>query len=118
MRGRWDADDARVFRAIYPAPKESLGKDLEVAGIAKQTEAGTIDWHTVRKTWRTLAAGSGVPIVVAHRILGHSTPELTANAYADPAALRMETEVVKLPWMVVSAEVAHCPTHSQRADIV
>lgn len=114
MRSKRDTDDARVFRAIYPAQKDTLDKDLDAAGIPKETDAGRIDWHAFRKTWQTLAARSGVPLVIAQRILGHSDPSLTANAYTDPASLGMQNEVVKLPWIApVSAAVAHPPPHSQ-----
>jgi integrase len=101
-----DTDDSRVFRGIFPAQKDTLGKDLRRAGIEKRNERGVIDWHAFRKTWQTMAVRAGISLRVSQAILGHSTPELTANAYTDVASIELHTEAGKLPWLGGSLRTA------------
>ena len=44
-------------------------------------EGQTVDLHALRTTAASRMARAGVPIVVAQRVLGHSSVELTARAY-------------------------------------
>jgi integrase len=100
-----DGPSVRVFRDIYPTQtgggtgRGSLNLDMERAGIAKRDESGRVlDFHSFRKTWQTMAVRAGIPLRVSQAILGHSTPDLTANAYTDVAGLELHVEAAKLPW--------------------
>ena len=104
-RNRKDSETARVFRGIFPTQKRASGKgslaiDLEAAGIPKIDASGrVIDFHSFRKTWQTMGVRAGIALRSAQAILGHSTPDLTANAYTDVAALELHREIEKLPWL-------------------
>lgn len=57
-------------------------KDLEAAGIAREKPQGRICFHSLRLTYAYfLAVKGGLPIVVAQRLMRHSTPQLTSNIY-------------------------------------
>jgi len=112
-RTKRDTDDTRVFRGIWPTqkrPKRSKGQsssldyDLAAADIAKTDEMGRVlDYHSFRKTWQTFGVNAGISMRSAQAILGHSTPDLTANAYTDVAGLELAREIGKLPHFVVTA---------------
>ena len=55
---------------------------LNHAGIAKLNAQGEkLDVHALRTTCASRLARLGVPLVMAQRLLGHSSAELTARAY-------------------------------------
>lgn len=57
-------------------------KDLEAAGIAREKPQGRVCFHSLRLTYAYfLAVKGGLPIVVAQRLMRHSTPQLTSNIY-------------------------------------
>ena len=58
-----------------------LRRDLLSAGIHLDTEAGRVDFHSLRTTYGTLLALAGVPIQHAQRLMDHSDPKLTAKHY-------------------------------------
>jgi integrase len=59
-----------------------LYRVLDRAGIARCDALGrVIDIHGLRHTAATRMARRGVPLVVAQRVLGHASPELTAKVY-------------------------------------
>jgi len=59
-----------------------LRRVLDRAGIARIDALGrVIDIHALRHTAATRMARRSVPLVVAQRVLGHSSPELTAKVY-------------------------------------
>lgn len=71
---------------------------LAKAGIARVDEQGRkIDLHSLRHTTASRFARSGVPLVVAQRILGHSTPVLTAKHYVHLGVEELREAVEGLP---------------------
>ena len=55
---------------------------LDRAGIARRDALGrVVDIHALRHTAATRMARRGVPLVVAQRVLGHASPEMTAKVY-------------------------------------
>ena len=63
-------------------PARSLYIDLERAGVAKSTDAGKVDFHSLRTTFTTLVLEAGAHPKEAQSLLRHSTVELTMNRYA------------------------------------
>jgi integrase len=61
---------------------DMLRDDLKEAGIPYKTSEGTFDFHAFRSQCGTDLANAGVPLTVAQKILGHSTPTLTAKYYS------------------------------------
>ncbi len=61
-----------------------FNRTLKEAGIAKIDAQGRkLDIHALRTTCASRLARNGVPLVQAQRLLGHSDPKLTAQAYTD-----------------------------------
>jgi integrase len=59
-----------------------LRRVLDRAGIARRDALGrVVDIHALRHTAATGMARRGVPLVVAQRVLGHASPEMTAKVY-------------------------------------
>ena len=59
-----------------------LRRVLDRAGIARIDALGrVVDIHALRHTAATSMARRGVPLVVAQRVLGHASPEMTAKVY-------------------------------------
>jgi integrase len=59
-----------------------LRRVLDRAGIARCDALGrVVDIHALRHTGATRMARRGVPLVVAQRVLGHASPEMTAKVY-------------------------------------
>ena len=59
-----------------------LDRDLQAAGIPKNTDEGKIDFHVFRTTFTTLVIESGANPKEAQELARHSTPDLTMNTYA------------------------------------
>jgi len=55
--------------------------DLLAAGLEHTTHEGVYDFHSLRGQLATDMARRNVPLVLAQRIMRHSSPDLTANAY-------------------------------------
>ena len=71
---------------------------LAKAEIARVDELGyKVDLHSLRHTSASRFARSGVPLVVAQRILGHSTPVLTAKHYVHLGVEELREAVEGLP---------------------
>lgn len=62
-------------------PRRLLDRILERAGIARQTTDGVIDLHALRHTTASRMARHGVPLIVAARVLGHASTEMTSRVY-------------------------------------
>jgi len=107
----------RAFEAIFLSPEgctmpwhtanlaRVFHRLLKAAGIRKVNAQGEkLDIHALRHTAATRFARRGVPLVHAQRILGHSDPKLTAQAYThlDVEDLR---EAVEIP--EPAAELKH-----------
>jgi len=55
---------------------------LERAGIDRVDQRGrVIDLHALRHTAASRMARNGVPLVVAQKVLGHASPDMTARVY-------------------------------------
>jgi len=74
-----------------------LRRVLDRAGIARRDALGrVIDIHALRTSSLTRLARRGVPLVVAQRIAGHSSPLITSKHYVhtELEALRVAVEGV------------------------
>ena len=58
-----------------------MRRDLAAAGIPYETADGQYDLHALRSQYITDLALAGVPLQVAQKLAGHSTPALTAKFY-------------------------------------
>ena len=75
-----------------------LDRLLDRAGIAKVDQEGMkLDIHALRTTCASRMARNGVPLVQAQRILGHSDPKLTVQAYTHLDAEDLRAAVNALP---------------------
>lgn len=70
-------DEDKVFRTIPDI--QVFYNDLKRAGIKVDTAEGRVDFHPLRATFATSLARTGAPLVLAQRLMRHSTPTLTAN---------------------------------------
>lgn len=73
------AGKGKVFDRV-PTIKR-FKRDLAAAGLEYETEMGRADFHALRGTFATSLARSGAPLVLAQKLMRHSTPSLTANVY-------------------------------------
>ena len=91
-----------------PSSVKVFDKDLVAAGLAtldkktkkitKTDDRGrTLDIHSLRGTFASMLAASGVPLATAQVLMRHSTPTLTARHYVDPRMLDTEGAVNALP---------------------
>lgn len=72
-------------------PRETFYRDLARAqiesGVRRDREGfrvldgPVVDFHALRATYATSLARADVPLVLAQRLMRHSTPALTANVY-------------------------------------
>ena len=63
------------------AGAKMLKTDLEFAGVDYENEYGKADFHSLRHTFCTMLAKSGVQPQVAQRLMRHSSIDLTMNYY-------------------------------------
>jgi integrase len=73
-------------------------KDLKRAGIKQYDGDRKVDVHSFRKTFGTLLAIAGVPLVTVQRLMRHSDPKMTANLYLDIPEQNMQSavDIIKL----------------------
>jgi len=71
----------RAFKLWKDAGADMLKADLEVAGIEYETDEGVADFHSLRHTFGTLLAQSGVLPQEAQRLMRHSDINLTMGIY-------------------------------------
>jgi integrase len=84
---RWHQDTAEMIRV-----------DLAAAGIPYHDAAHRVfDFHALRGQFGAMLAIAGVPLVVAQKLLDHSTPVLTANLYSRVGSKEFAEAVEKLP---------------------
>ena len=82
-------------------------RTLEAAGIARtDVEGRTLDLHALRHTAATRMARTGVPLMHAQQLLGHSDPKLTAQIYSHLEAEDLRGAVESLPDCVQSSPAA------------
>ena len=80
-----------------------LHKVLEVAGIPRVDERGEkIDIHSLRHTFASRLARSGVGLVQAQKLLGHSDPKLTSAIYTHLDAEDLRSAVESMPPLKVA----------------
>ncbi len=60
---------------------ETLRADLLAAGIPDDTEAGKVDYHSLRHTYVTLLARGGASLLLVQKLARHCSPDLTARVY-------------------------------------
>jgi integrase len=70
----------RAF-AVPDQPSKMIKKDLEAAGISYKTDEGTADFHSLRHSFITNLARSGVKPYEAMALARHSSITLTMNYY-------------------------------------
>jgi integrase len=73
--------NARPNRLFCVPSLTTFYSDLKRVGIAKENEAGYIDFHSLRVTTASMYARAGVPLTLAQKLMRHSDPRLTANLY-------------------------------------
>ncbi len=94
-------DDPLLFNLPLKMTKV-FDRDLAAAGIPKKDARGrTLDVHCLRHTFATWLAQSNVPLQTAQRLMRHSDPKLTANAYTHLGLLDMGAAVSSLPSLAV-----------------
>lgn len=81
-------ESREIGSLLWPGKWHSQGRgsrlirwDLAEADIPEVTPDGTFDFHALRGQCGTELALAGVPLAVAQKFLGHSTPTLTAKYY-------------------------------------
>ncbi len=85
--------------ADWPLPTNAirriLRRVLERAGIRRKDATGhVLDVHALRHTAATRMARNGVPIVVAQRMLGHASIDMTARVYTHLAVDDLREAVI------------------------
>jgi len=74
--------DGAEWASYTTNARRLLRRVLDRAGIVRRDALGrVIDIHALRHTAATGMARRGVPLVVAQRVLGHASPEMTAKVY-------------------------------------
>lgn len=72
--------------------------DMEKAGIPVCDDKGNVrDFHSLHHTYCTLLARSGVPLIMAQKLMRYCNPKLTANFYIHLEIEDLAMEVAKLP---------------------
>lgn len=71
-----------VFTSDTGGPIFISGLLAHFRGVLKRAELPKIRFHDLRHTAATLMLADGVPLVTVSKILGHSSPAVTANIYA------------------------------------
>jgi integrase len=111
--GRLPGPGERIFLSPSGAPwtdnRSYVGKRcravLERAGIPRIDARGEkVDVHAMRVTCGTRMARHGVPLVQIQKMLGHSTPVLTAQVYTRLGAEDLRTALKAVPALRVAAE--------------
>ena len=94
----------------------SFNMDIELAGITKKDEAGrTVDLHSLRHTFGTLLARSGVAPRTAMELMRHSDIRLTTNIYQHLELVDTASAVNQLP--VFNPETAARKTGTYDAKV-
>jgi integrase/recombinase XerD len=85
---------------LFPdAPKQitkAMAEDMKAAGIPPQTDAGHLDFHSLRHGFVTQLARSGVDIKTLQKLARHSTAVLTLNVYTHVGELEERARAVEV----------------------
>ena len=83
LSDRWrDPWGDLVFTTDTGAPIHSSILRRHFVQVLKRTELPPIRFHDLRHTAATLMLANNVPLVTVSKILGHSSPAITATIYA------------------------------------
>ena len=97
FRNYYDGQDLGETVFVMPCHK-TLDRDLKAAGIPKvDSEEKHLDFHSLRHSFGTMLATSGVSQRLAQALMRHSDPKLTANVYVDAGKLLLGDAVAQLP---------------------
>jgi len=89
--------DAHLWPGLWwQRAAEMLRRDLTRAGIEYVTDVGRFDFHALRGQFSTAMIRAGVPLTAAQKLMRHSTPDLTANAYTHLEVEDLRAELTKL----------------------
>lgn len=72
-------------------------KDLKFAGIDSSNSGSRLDFHSLRHTFCTRLAQSGISPQVAKEAMRHSDIALTTNIYTDAGQLSVASDLLRLP---------------------
>jgi integrase len=79
---------------VFNVPADLIRRfhaDCKRAGIARHDDRGhRVDLHSLRVSFGTYLALSGVPLTVTQRLMRHSDPKLTSNLYTDIRLLDLQ----------------------------
>ena len=97
------------FANIFPHMPEKgidlLKKDLESANIPYETEEGRADFHSLRHTFCTMLAKSGVLPQVGQKLMRHSDIKLTMTTYTHLLLEDQRMAVSKLPSLNIQPNI-------------
>ena len=93
-----DAKPERLFPGTWSERAyKMLRNDLEAAGIAYVTDDGIADFHSLRHTFISNLAASGVHPKLAQQLARHSTIALTMDRYTHLGLIDMNSALESLP---------------------
>jgi len=75
---------------FMPLPAGGEGSKALISRATRGSKKGrarrssTVDWHSLRTTWVTLALSAGVPMEICRRVTGHKTVETVLTHYFRP----------------------------------
>lgn len=93
--------DKETDATLWPIKNRRMGYviqfDLAAAGIPYSVDGRVMDFHALRGTYCTQMVRSGVPLVVAQKLMRHSDPRLTACTYTDLGMADLSSAVESMP---------------------
>lgn len=97
MTGAILTPEARPWLRETNNARRLLDRILERAGIPRQTADGVIDLHSLRHSAASRMARHGVPMIIASRVLGHASTEMTSRVYTHLATEDLRAAIVRPP---------------------
>jgi len=103
-----------AFRGIVPRVP-TFKKDLAAAKIPFEDEKGRrMDLHSLRKSFGTMLAVSGVSLRVGMELMRHSESRLTEKVYTDASHLPLQSALASLPSL--SVQINDAPPDAPAGD--
>ena len=93
---------ANAFENMQAKGIYMLKKDLKEAGIDYITQDGRADFHSLRHTYGTQLAKSGVLPQLAQKLMRHSSIDLTTNLYTHLLISDKQEAISKLPDIIIA----------------
>ena len=87
----------RVFRLVNHGLLEAFWHDCDAAEVARETEAGRLDIHSLRHSTASFLCGAGVPAKTAQELMRHRDCRTTLKTYAHLMPLDRQDAVKRLP---------------------